>query len=231
MLPITHSTFVTADTRYARIENSTYLYRSTTLDDTISNIICIAEKTYFVEIISDYNTHYRVNYNGINGYVKKNDVKEVSSTPSTPYPYNIVLTIGNNCNMRSTPTTKSSTNNILTTLYENEQNLEFIGRIYSEEAIDFGGSTWYYVKYNNMYGYIYNKYIKNITPIYENTENVTYLSTPVDRIENPIYHTPSLILIIILLIPCISILFILYKPKKPNNKKIKTRKSKIIEKY
>lgn len=222
---------VYAESRYARIENSTCLYKSTLDSDNISNVICIAEKSYFVEIIGDYDSYFRVNYNGVNGYVKKNDVKEISNTPSTPYPYNIKLTIGSNCNLRSSPTTKSDTNNILTTLYTDEHNFTFIGRIYSEEAIDFGGSTWYYVNYNGTYGYIYNRYVKSITPIYENTENVTYLSTEPTKIENPISHTPSLILIIILLIPCLAILLILYLPKKHVKKSRPKKSPKIFERY
>lgn len=226
-----HNTInVYASTSFARIENSTLVYKSMSDNDNFSNTICIAEESYFVEIIGNYDQYFRVNYNGINGYVKKNDVKEISNTPSTPYPYNIKLTIGSNCNLRSTPTTKSDTNNILTTLYANEQDFTFIGRIYGDEAIDFGGSTWYYVNYKGTYGYVYNKYVKSITPIYQNNEEVIYLSSNVERINNPITHTPSLIIILILLIPCILILFILYLPKKPIKRKPK-KSPRIFDRY
>ncbi|MGN0960714.1 MAG: hypothetical protein ACI4PF_00775 [Christensenellales bacterium] len=222
---------VDASTRYARVESSTEIFRNMSDSNNISNVICIAEKSYFVEIIGNYDNFFRVNYNGINGYVKKNDVKEISNTPSTPYPFNIKITIGSNCNLRSTPTTKSETNNIIATLYTDEQNFTFIGRIFSEEAIDFGGSTWYLVNYQGTYGYIYNKYVKSITPIYENTEEVIYLSTNVPKTENPITHTPSLILIIVLLIPCILILLILYLPKKHLAKPKPKKSPRIFDRY
>lgn len=217
-----------AESKFAKVLESTNLYKYSSTSDEINNIICIVEKTYFVEIISEMNDLYHVNYNGIKGYVKKNDVKEITNTPSTPYPYNIKITIGTDCNFRSSPTIKSNYNNIITTLNAGENNLIFIGRIFSDEAIDFGGRTWYFVKYNGEYGYIYNKYIKSITPIYENTEKVSYKTENTVTLTNPITHTPTLIIIILLFIPCIIILFILYLPRKY---KIKNHNIKEIYKY
>ena len=221
---------VFAVSQYARATESTNLYRLSE-NDALENVICIVEKSYFVEIISETESYYKVNYNNISGYVKKNEVKKVTSTPSTPFPYNIKIVIDSDCNLRSTPTIKSPTNNILTTLKSNESDITFIGRIFSDEAIDFGGTTWYYVNYQGYYGYVYNKYVKTITPIYENTEVIPYLNDDFNKIVNPITHTPSLVIIIILFIPCIFILLILYIPRKINNK-IKSHKSpKIIDKY
>lgn len=217
--------------RYARVEKSTEIYKNPNDNNDIKNIICLAEQSYFVKIIGDYENYFRVYYNDINGYVKKNDVKEITNTPSTPYPFNIKLTIANNCNLRSSPTTKSNNNNILTTLYANETNFTFIGRVFSEEAIDFGGSTWYYVNYNGTYGYIYNQYISSITPIYSNTDEFTYLTQQEERIKNPITHTPSLIIIILLLLPCIAVLLILYLPTKKQNKAKIKKIPKIFDRY
>lgn len=222
---------VSANTRYARVVQSTNLFRTPDDNNNISNIYCLAEETYFVEIISEHNEFFRVLYNNVTGYVKRNDVKEISNTPSTPYPYNIKMVIANNCNLRSTPTTNSSTNNILSTIYSGEENLTFIGRIYSEEAIDFGGTTWYYVNYNGTYGYIYSRYLKSITPIYKNVEDVTFLSDSQEHISNPITHTPSLILIIVLLVPCIGLLLILYLPKRTKKRRRPPKSPKIFDKY
>ena len=111
--------YVFASDHYARIETTTPIYKSANALDNFDNIYCLAEETYFVKILGDYDKFYRIYYNNINGYIKKSDVKEVSTTPSTPYPTNINLTIGSNCNLRSTPTTKSTVNNIVCTLYSN----------------------------------------------------------------------------------------------------------------
>lgn len=218
---------VYSSTRYARIENASNIYSS----NEENKILCMAEKTYFVQIINEIDNMYKVNYNGISGYINKNDVKEITSTPFTPYPSNIKLIIGSDCNFRSSPTTKSQTNNILATLKSGEENIEFIGRIYSDEAIDFGGTTWYFVKYLGEYGYIYNKYVKSITPIYENTEKVTYLQNSSPDIPNPITHTPSILIMIIMAIPLLLILLILYLPRKFKSKNKKVKQPKIIDKY
>lgn len=221
---------VSSTSEYARALESTNLYKLTD-NDNINNILCIVEKSYFVEIISTTDNYYKVNYNGVQGFVKKNEVCRVLNTPSTPFPYNIKIIINSDCNLRSSPSIKSSTNNILTTINSGESNITFIGRIFSEEAIDFGGTTWYYVNFQGNYGYIYNKYVRSITPIYENTEISTPLTESHSTDINPITHTPSLFIIIILLIPCIFILIILYLPRK-TIKKIKPQKSpKIIDKY
>lgn len=225
------SVAISASTRFGRIIGSTEIYKNISGNNNISNILCIAEETYFVEIIGDYDEYYRVNYNGISGYIKSGSVKEISGTPTTPYPYNIKIVIGNNCNLRSTPTTTQQLNNIVCTLHSGEENITFIGRIYSEEAIDFGGTTWYYVNYNGYYGYVYNKYIKSISPIYHNTESVAFLSATQNTITNPITHTPSLIIIIILLIPCLGILLILYFPKRQHQKQKPRKSPKIFDRY
>jgi hypothetical protein len=218
---------VFADNSFARADKTTYLYKSTSEDNSIDNIYCIIEKSYFVEIKDSVGDFYSVNYNNASGFVKKNDVEEIIDTPQTPYPNNIKIIIGNNCNLRSSPTTNSTINNVIATIRSEESNITFIGKIFSEEAIDFGGTTWYYVKYNDNYGYIYNKYVKSITPIFENTEKVSYKSKINSNLENPITNTPSLIIVIILFIPCIFVLIIIYYP---NKKYIKTKKTRNIEK-
>lgn len=221
---------VSAESKFARATNPTNLYKLTTNSNELEDIICIVEKSYFVEIIAENGDNYKVNYNGVIGFVKKNDVVLTSSTPKTPFPDNIKLTIGSTCNLRKTPTTKSTTNNIITTIYKNETNLSFIGRVFADEAIDFGGSTWYYVCYNGEYGYIYNNYISSITPIYENTEVVNNITFENSNIENPIVHTPSLIIVILLLLPCLAIILILYLPRKLLIKKT-TKHIKEIDKF
>ncbi len=230
LLPIEH-TRVYAQSTYARIMTESNLYRYAESNDTIENVICILEKTYFVEIISDNNNMYKVKYNGVSGYVKKNDVQIINEIPNTPYPSGILITIGTDCNLRSTPTTKSNKSNVISTIYKNETNISYIGRIFAEETIDFGGTTWYYINYNGNYGYIYNKYVSHITPTYANTEKITYKSDNISHIENPMTHLPSVIIILIMLMPCVLILLILYWPRHRVTKHKRIKNRKIIDKY
>ena len=222
---------VYANDQYARVETATNLYKLSTTTNELTEIYCIIEKSYYVKIINNNGNSYKVNYNGQIGYVKKNDVKLVSNTPNTPFPSNIKIVIGSDCNLRTSPTTKSTSNNILTTLKKNESNIIFIGRIFADEAIDFGGTTWYYIKYGEYTGYIYNKYVKSITPIYENSESFNYYIEPLSANVNPLTNTPSLILVAILLLPVIAILLILYLPRKHINKNISKQKVINEEKY
>lgn len=223
---------VSANTgKFARALNGNVnLYRLSVDDNNIENVLCLIEKTYFVEIVSDNVDCYKVNYNGISGYIKKNDVALVQNEPTTPFPVNIKMTIASNCNLRSSPTTHPSTNNILSTIYSGETNLTFIGRIFAEEAIDFGGTTWYYVSHNGQRGYIYNKYIKSITPIYPNTEETIAVSTNNFTQVSPLNDSNSIIVIILLFIPCIGILILLYLPRKTSTRQ-KAKKSRYIDRY
>ena len=124
----TYKSNVYANTRFARVEQSINLYKYLE-NNNLSNIICLIEKTYFVEIQYETDNYYKVNYNGVSGYVKKDEVKEVSKTPSTPYPSNIKITIANDCNLRSSPTNSPSSNNIVSVLRSGESDIKFIGRI------------------------------------------------------------------------------------------------------
>ena len=218
---------VVAECQFARIEKTTELFKTTSTDTSLDNIICLIEETYFVEIIADYDQLYKVTYNGVTGFVKKTAVKKISDTPTTAYPYNIKIVMNSNCNLRSTPTTKSTVNNVISTIYTDTNEIVFIGRTTGEEAIDFGGTTWYYVCYKGQYGYIYNNYVKSITPIYKNTENYTYYEEISINNTNPITHTPSLLITILLSIPLIFVLIILYLPNR--HKKTKSTKQKIIQ--
>ena len=221
---------VQALNKFARANKSINLYKSIN-NESINNIICLVEKSYFVEILYENQDYFNVNYNGINGYVKQSEVQIVSNIPYNPYPQNISLVIQNTCNLRKSPTIQSNTNNVICTVNSGESDFIFIGRIFAEEAIDFGGTTWYYVNYKGNYGYIYNKYVKSITPIIENTEKCVINNENGDKIINPITHTPTLFIIVILFIPCLFILIVLYLPRKINKKiKIK-KKQKEIERY
>lgn len=218
--------------KYARAVNGNVnIYKLSTDDISIDNVICIVEKTYFVEIISETANDYKVNYNGITGFVKKNDVVLVSGTPTTPFPVGINLVLGSNCNLRKTPTTKSSTSNVISTLNKNENSITFIGRVFSDEVIDFGGNTWYYVISNGEKGYIYNQYLKSASPIYPNTEELSVYKSNEFTSINPISEPSSIFIITLLFIPCVAILIILYLPIRKFNRKTNITTSKEIERY
>ncbi len=202
---------------WAQIKNSnTYLYKSAEFNKNIDNVWCLIENSYFVKIINNYNTEvYKVEYNGITGFVKKNEISLINETPKTPYPNNITFSIGStNCYMRTRPQIKDYTDNIVCVIPANTSGLKFIGKTIGEEAVDFKGSIWYLTEYNGQLGYVYSDYTTSINPIKENVEQVSlFVGNDFSKI-NPLTNTTCVFLIVLTLLPCMAIMFILYHPKK-----------------
>lgn len=205
-----------------------YLYRNPTSNPDISNIWCQIEKTYFVEIINEYNDDYlKVNYNSVVGFVKKSDVKAVASSPISPFPSNINIRINSNsgCYMRELPISKTTTNNVLHTIPKGESNIQFVGYSYGDECVDLKGKLWYLIKYKNDIGYIYSDFVEKKITIYPNIEEVTFVTKDsVSSMLNPLSDTSTLVVTIIILIPCIFILILLFIPKPKPRKALSRRK-------
>lgn len=213
-------------TQYAQIKNSnTYLYKSAELN-TYQNKWCLIENSYFVKILNNYNSDfYKVEYNGLTGYVLKNEITLINEIPQTPYPNNISFKIGQNgCYMRTSPQIKEVINNTICTVPSNTK-LKYLGKIIGEEAVDLKGSIWYLTEYNGNIGYIYSGYTHSINAINTNMEAVTTYTNETISTINPLTNMECIIIIIITLIPCLIILYLLYKPKKLKKINIKPKKT------
>lgn len=210
-----------AASQYARLNSNAYLYKTSSMDKNNYNVWCEMESTYFVEILLDFNsTLYKVRYGSVVGYVDKEDVTLVYSTPQNPYPSNIQITLTAPCYLRSTPTINSA--NTLTTLSKGDS-IPFIAKIDSETVMDFTGPTWYLVSYQDVMGYVYAGYTEKLGTIMPNLEQVS-LSLPTTNSEigiTPFNNIQSLWLVVFALIPTFAILFLLYKPKKAKKEKSK----------
>lgn len=215
---------------YARIlDNNTYLFKTASTDESTKNIICIMENTYYVEIVLIYDEDfYKVNYNGASGYVLRNKVKKVSETPQNPYPTDIeMLTINNNIYLRSSP---EKANNNLTIISANNARLRFVGKAYGEQLDDFRQNVWYFVEYDGIYGYVYGEYIKSITPVHPNIEQISYLNdNDFDDVINPLSDSECAFIIVLLLMPLLIFIFLIYK--KPPNKKAYKEKVITVKEY
>ena len=222
LILVTNSGYVFASTNYARITLiGANLYKTNTLENSMQNIYFEIENTYFVSIISEEDNCYKVSYNGINGYITKNAVKRISGTPQNPYPTNIKLTTNQNCYVRSTPT-QNSYNNSITLLTKNTE-VEFVGIAHGTNIIDFGDNTWYYIKYGEVYGYVFQDYFKSHATIYPNTEEVNTTIIE-EQIINPLNDTNIAILVLIMLIPALIIIFLIYhSPKIKHKNKVKLK--------
>lgn len=206
------------DTQYAQILNSgDFLYRYDVYNQSFSNVICLLEKSYFVEVVSQSTDKVRVNYNGIGGYVKPSSIRLVKGTPTIPYPTDIkIQTYNKNCYLRTTPERGENTISILPA---NCTNLIFIGRTIGENIEDFGQNTWYFVEYLNVKGYIYSSYVQSISSIFPSGENLAYMADT-SGIINPLTNLECIIIVIVLTIPTLAILYILFhKPREHRPKR------------
>ncbi len=198
--------------QYARITSSNArLYKTATENNNISNVICYLEETYFVEVLLNFNIDfYKVSYNGEIGYALKSNLELVEGTPKTPFPISTITTTNSRCYLRSSPEVQPSNLNTLCVIPSNCNKIKYIGKAFGTEAVDYKGTTWYYVEYLETKGYIYNNYIANISSIYQNLENLQPLST-VKEIINPLSTPKCAIIIAIISAPCLFILILLYK--------------------
>lgn len=233
-------------TYYGRaLSSGIYLYSTPFVIEDKSNKIFEIPITYFVELLNDENElFYKARYNGINGYVLKNEMSCINQIPQNPYASNISFRVftPSGANLRTSPYESKGATNLVTTIPFLETNLIYYGICEGEEAISYKGNIWYYCKYikqnQEFYGYVYSPLCDLLTTIPQNTENFTYITpdfsinTP-NNPNEPTYlsiSTPWQIIIIVLIsLPCIAIIYFLFKPtkiamQKTNN--IKTPKPK-----
>ncbi len=216
---------VYAQSEWAQVTHKgVYIYKTPVVNSNVKNIICVAENTYYVEIISNYNEIlYKVDYNGISGWVEKDKVKKVKGVPENPYPNDIKLTTyEKNCYLRSTPTKED---NVLSVVPSNFNGLKFIGMTYGEQIGDFDDNIWYYVEYLGLTGYVYNAYISSINTIFPNTEKLTFTNDDFEDVVNPLSDGTTVIVIVALSLPTFIIIYLLYKT--PKTKRLNKRKHEI----
>lgn len=169
---------------YAQVlQSGCYLYK-TPLDNTnYTNTYFILEPTYFVQLLSEYNSEFfKVKYMDVLGYVKKSQVQCVQGTPSTPYLSNIKFrvfgSISRSMNDKPFLNTNNPTLKEYLPLYCDD--LIYYGKIYGESAVEERTNIWYYCKYTvtGETGYVYSDSCDKMTEIVKNTEKLAYTSSP-----------------------------------------------------
>lgn len=155
--------------------------------------------TYSLKLDNYGSNHYRIRYNGIEGYIKKNEVSE-SLYPDVDQPYS-------DTDIKLISTARiyrgeinSSTNFLPTT----DDKLTYIGQITSGT-----GAIWYAVKRNSDTESIY--FIKE-SDIYDPASE----PDPSDNepTEEPKSDLVKILLIIGIVIPAVIIVFLLFRPKR-----------------
>ena len=246
------------DTYFAKVPSSNVkLYRSTTGNEQAENVYFIIPQSYFVEIsYCENEMYYKARYQDVYGYVKKSEVKPISGTPQTPFATaSFRMFVPCTIDLRSTPIYTDGLNSIAS-INHLETNLKYYGTIDGEEAILYKGTTWYYCKYTKggqeIFGYLYEPFCDLLTPIETNTESVEYIEEPnfvvetaTPPTEDPMGSLPTttqIIIIIAVCLPCVVIIYLLFKPTKINaraledaelkpNKQSKRKKSRHQDYY
>ena len=214
--------------QFARISSEiSYLYRTASDSETVENKWCLLPQTFFVKILTNYNqTHYKVQFADLVGYVKKADMQLVVEVPKNPYPTATTFTIKNStsCYLRSTPVVKGAISNIVSIIPASSE-VKFLGKTIGEEAIDLQGTVWYFAQFNNQIGYVYHAYSTTFLPVQTNTEVVTLKLSATSTTLNPLCNASSVLLIVIISIPVVIMLTMLYTPKKLKQRKVKVNHS------
>lgn len=231
--------------QYARITKSNIAFYKQPYGSN-DNILFYPEITYFVELLApQQDSFFRVKYMDIEGYILASDLVFVSGEPQNPYPTNIGLKVLANggINLRSSPIASDGPFNILCSLSFLESNIKYIGKTFGEEYAPAMGDTWYYCTYisgqENITGYLYSVYCYPLADIARNTEELQIVDQPyfpdettptqtdqTDRISS-LPMPVQILLIVVVCLPCILIVYLLFKPTHLSVDTGKNKKKKI----
>lgn len=211
---------------YAQIkQENTYLYKSISSTES-TNAYFVLPTTYFVLLLSNISENfYKVEYNGVFGYVLKDKVTPINETPQNPYLTNITFRVysSDGTNVFSSPFNTSSVDNQIIETVEVLSPLTYYGEILGDEFIVNRGYSWVYCKTSsNKFGYVYKGLCDSFSPIYENSEKVTtktnvfFEEDDNSYLYNLVDVTPGLkvLLIVAVCLPSLFLIYLLFKPFK-----------------
>lgn len=220
------------NTVFARIEKTGVFLYNSPVDDIAYKVFEIP-KSYFVELLGKAedadNLFYSARYLDVCGYVKKSDVVPVQGTPITPFADNISFRVFAlaGLDLKSTPSGDSPFNRIVNVPYLST-NLVYYGTCPGQQLIPEKSNLWFYCKYingnNTYFGFLYSEFCDKLSPIPTNTEIlpvfVGELFAP-PKTEQTSQHTApnistelKIFVIIAISLPCIFIVYLLFKPTK-----------------
>lgn len=229
---------------FARIkEDNVYIYTTPENLEDLSNQLFELPKTYFVEVFEKTNDYfYKVRYNDIYGYVKSNQITFVKDIPQTPFNTKMTFRVfvPNGTSLRSLPNTLNGVNSYVITIPFLASSIVYYGNRNGEESVVYKGTTWYYCKYitesAEYFGYVYSAYCDLIVENDINQEIIEEISPPsFDFNNNNNSETPfenmsksnEVLLISLACLPCIFIVYLLFKPTKTLSKQKSAPKKKI----
>ena len=176
--------FAEEDISWCRITSeNTYIYKENPSSNENSAYFKLPT-TYFAQILESADEFYKISFDGIVGFVHKENVTKIYSVPLTPFPEDITFSINNSVQavMRDYPSTSGQYVGVIPSGLK----ANFLGQTKGEEAISGLGTTWYFARFTNetetFCGFVYAPLVQNLKEIPENQEEV--LLTPVSAKAN-----------------------------------------------
>ena len=222
---------------YARVVSPSVYFYSAPNEN--SALFCIPS-TYFVELSGNAGeSFYRARYLDLYGYVKKSEVTAVIGTPITPFAEKLscrVISL-NGLEMRSLPKSNSPFDIVCQVPYL-ETDIIYYGSTIGDSLVPDCTNVWYYCKYlsgtTSQTGFLYSLFCDKLTSIVPNTEVLEIRTEPlyVEKQETGTtstlnFSSPVQIFIVIAVsLPCIIIVYLLFKPTKIVNKEAQKDKPK-----
>ena len=216
---------------YAKImEDNIYMYNEPSEQN--ENLIFEIPKSYFVKLKDNANENfYLAEYNGVEGYIKKEQVSPMNGTPQIPYATNN-FRIFSKEGLELLTAPSYTVGEIITVVPYLTENLLYIGKIYGEIAIPDKSGIWYYAEYKEneqiYQGYLYSVFCDKLATIEENTETFPLITEelfpePTSSI-NSLSPTAQVFIILAVSFPCAFILYSLIRPTLTNKSGIKRDK-------
>lgn len=216
-------------TVFAKVYNSNIFFYNSPINDDAYKLFEIP-KTYYVELLANADdtddVFFAARYIDVLGYVKKSDVQPVQGTPLQPFASNVNFRVfaPSGLDLKSTPLSNSPFNRIVNVPYLCT-NLIFYGTLEGDQMIPEKSCTWFYCKYisgtSTYQGFLYSDLCDKLTPIPENTEilqpfegELFQKTPPLTAPSDAPHLSPTLkvLLIIFISIPCLFIVYLIFKP-------------------
>lgn len=216
---------------YAKVmEENIYLYSNPF--DSSENLLFELPKSYFVILTGKAeNDFYVAYYDGVVGYVKRDQVSPMNGIPQTPFAQSTFRVYDmNGLDMFSSPSYNDE--NFVTTVPYLTDNLTYYGSITGQVAVPEKSGEWYYCSYSDgeksFRGYLYSVFCDKLTKIEENSESFPLITDelfpePTSSIGS-LNPTAQVFIILAISLPCAFILYLLIRPTLSSKSGIKREK-------
>lgn len=225
------TTFAESDKKFAQIVNDNVFFYNQD-----KSPLFIFPKTFYCELLKnvDENGYYYCKYINLYGFVKKDEIQCVSSSPDKPFLdyVNFRILGAQSAELRSEPSKQNGLNSLICSLDLYETNFIIYGNTQGEEIVPKRSDIWYYCEYckdnKSYFGYVYSglcDQVKDYEPLPIDTNTITEHLWQEELVpanaptasENLTFVMPNdnqLIIIICISVPILLLLIFLFMPIK-----------------